>query len=63
MTKLTFKTKLILFFGIYLLFRISIFNINAAEWGDSYRILRATNFLEKNTTLRMRKGLLYILLS
>ena len=49
MTKLSFKTKLILFFGIYLLFRISIFNINAAEWGDSYRILRATNFLEKNT--------------
>jgi len=43
---LSFKSKLIIFFVIYFLFRIAIFNINSAEWGDSYRILRATNFLE-----------------
>jgi hypothetical protein len=49
MTKLTIKTKLIIFFVVYLLFRVSIFNINAAEWGDTYRILRATTFLEKSS--------------
>ena len=49
MTKLTIKTKLIIFFVVYLLFRVSIFNINAAEWGDTYRILRATTFLENSS--------------
>jgi len=44
-----FKSKLIVFFIFYFLFRILIFNINSAEWGDSYRILRATNFLEKGS--------------
>lgn len=47
--KFTFKTKLILFFVAYLIFRLAIFNVNSAEWGDSYRILRATNSLENFT--------------
>ena len=42
----TFKTKIIIFFLLYIVFRFAIFNINSAEWGDSYRILRATNFIE-----------------
>lgn len=42
----SFKIKLILFFVFYFIFRLAILNINSAEWGDSYRILRATSFLE-----------------
>jgi len=37
---------LLYFFIFYFLFRILILNFNSAEWGDSYRILRATSFLE-----------------
>lgn len=45
-SKFLLKNKYLLFFSLYFLFRISILNINSAEWGDSYRILRATNYLE-----------------
>lgn len=38
--------KYLLFIGFYLLLRIYLLNINSAEWGDSYRILRATTYLE-----------------
>jgi hypothetical protein len=31
--------------AIALLARVAMVNINAAEWGDSYRILRASNFI------------------
>jgi len=47
--KINFKNKLIIFFGIYILFRFFIFNINSAEWGDSYRILRATSSIENGS--------------
>ena len=47
--KFSFKNKFTIFFFIYLIFRIIIFNINSAEWGDSYRILRATNFIENGS--------------
>lgn len=32
-------------FALFLLIHVLFFNINAAEWGDSYRILRAAEFL------------------
>lgn len=38
--------KILLFFIFYFIFRVIFFDINSAEWGDSYRILRATSFLE-----------------
>ena len=40
------KYKYIIFIFLYLVFRLFILNINSAEWGDSYRILRATEHLE-----------------
>lgn len=41
------KHKWIIFFLlIYTLLRILFINVNSAEWGDSYRILRATEFLQ-----------------
>lgn len=41
--------KILIFFALYFVFRILIVNFNSAEWGDSYRILRATAFLENNS--------------
>jgi 4-amino-4-deoxy-L-arabinose transferase-like glycosyltransferase len=44
------RNKWILFFlSVYLLIRIIFLNTNSAEWGDSYRILRATEFLQNFT--------------
>jgi hypothetical protein len=34
-----------LFIILYLVLRLFLLNINSAEWGDSYRILRATEYL------------------
>ena len=41
--------KLVFLVGItlILLARILLININSAEWGDSYRILRASNFVQQ----------------
>lgn len=38
-----------IFLFFYLIFRVLIINTNSAEWGDSYRILRATEFLQNYT--------------
>ena len=38
-----------IFLFLYLIFRIFILNTNSAEWGDSYRILRATEYLQTFT--------------
>lgn len=35
-----------IFLFFYLIFRILIINTNSAEWGDSYRILRASEYLQ-----------------
>lgn len=46
--KLMQRTKnysLIFLITTLLILRVSITNINKAEWGDSYRILRASNFI------------------
>ena len=43
------KYKYIIFIILYLVFRVAILNINSAEWGDSYRILRATDYLKSFT--------------
>lgn len=37
----------IIIFLVSLLLHIGFFNINAAEWGDSYRILRASEFVRE----------------
>jgi hypothetical protein len=42
--KTTFSRLLI--FSAFILLHILFFNINAAEWGDSYRILRASEFIK-----------------
>ena len=46
MLKLFWKYRYVFFIITYLLLRLFLLNINAAEWGDSYRILRATHYLE-----------------
>lgn len=38
-----------IFLFFYLIFRIFIINTNSAEWGDSYRILRASEYLQTFT--------------
>ena len=42
----TIEYKVFIFLAFYLIFRLFILNINNSEWGDSYRILRATEYLE-----------------
>jgi len=37
---------ILIFLLLYILLRIIFINVNSAEWGDSYRILRATEFLQ-----------------
>lgn len=36
-------------YGIFLIIHIALFNVNVAEWGDSYRILRASEFIRQGT--------------
>jgi 4-amino-4-deoxy-L-arabinose transferase-like glycosyltransferase len=52
MKYMTSRLKTILFdkrtaFGVFILLHIFLFNINTAEWGDSYRMLRASEFIRK----------------
>ncbi|MFZ2664606.1 MAG: glycosyltransferase family 39 protein, partial [Patescibacteria group bacterium] len=44
--KISFK---IIIFSFFVLLHLFLFNINTAEWGDSYRILRASEFVRKGT--------------
>jgi 4-amino-4-deoxy-L-arabinose transferase-like glycosyltransferase len=44
--KIIKKNSIAVFFIIYFIFRISILNFNSAEWGDSYKILTATEYLK-----------------
>jgi hypothetical protein len=48
-TNFLIKYKYLIFIILYLVFRVAILNINSAEWGDSYRILRATDYLKSFT--------------
>lgn len=34
-------------FGLFVLLHVFLFNVNVAEWGDSYRILRASNYIQR----------------
>ena len=43
------KNKYIVFFSLYLIARVLLLNVNSAEWGDTYRILRASNYLQQLT--------------
>lgn len=36
-------------FLLFVVLHIALFNINAAEWGDSYRILRASEFIREGS--------------
>lgn len=47
--KENYKTVLIFLFAIFVAVHIFLFNINASEWGDSFRILRASEFLKGGT--------------
>lgn len=41
------KTLLVTFFTLLAVGRMLLTNVNSAEWGDSYRILRASNFVRE----------------
>ncbi len=45
--KITCADKLI--FSLFFILHISLFGINVVEWGDSYRILRAANYIKSFT--------------
>jgi hypothetical protein len=50
LNKITFFKKIPRVFYIYFIFiflHVALFNINVAEWGDSYRILRASEFIRE----------------
>lgn len=49
MKKLLANNWLILLFFLFTLTHLVLLNINAAEWGDSYRILRASQFVKHFT--------------
>lgn len=38
-----------LIFGLFLVAHVLVINVNNVEWGDSYRILRASNYLRSGT--------------
>lgn len=44
---LSFNKYFWLIFSLFLLLHILLFNVNVAEWGDSYRILRAARFVKE----------------
>lgn len=51
-SKITLFKKIPVHYYLYLIFilvHIGIFNINTAEWGDSYRILRASEFIRSGS--------------
>jgi hypothetical protein len=35
----------LIIFGVFLFLHLALINVNAAEWGDSYRILRASEYI------------------
>lgn len=43
-----FKKTEILIFSCFVLLHVFLLNINVAEWGDSYRILRASEYIRNN---------------
>ncbi len=43
--KLNIKNSVVVIFLLFLFLHIALFNINVAEWGDSYRILRAAEYI------------------
>ncbi len=45
--KINIKNSHFLIFGLFLVFHLALFNINAVEWGDSYRILRASEYIRE----------------
>ena len=45
MLKNVFKNKTVLVFLLFLLIHLLLLNVNTAEWGDSYRILRASEYI------------------
>lgn len=50
--KITFFRKIPVHFyayAIFLIVHVALFNINVAEWGDSYRILRASEYIRQGT--------------
>jgi len=49
MLKKITSNKILIIFTIFLLIHLLLLNINFAEWGDSYRILRASEFLRNGT--------------
>jgi len=49
MLKKTILSKTLIIFASFVLIHLLLLNVNFAEWGDSYRILRASEFLRKGT--------------
>lgn len=43
------QSRIFFIFTVFLLLHIFFLNINTAEWGDSYRILRASKFVRNYT--------------
>ena len=50
MTNFVQKNFFYIFFALFLAVHLVLFNINVAEWGDSYRILRASTFIREDFT-------------
>jgi len=49
MLKRITSNKIRFIFAAFLVFRLFLLNINYAEWGDSYRILRASEFIRSGS--------------
>ncbi len=47
--KKIFKNYSLIIFAIYILLHSALLSINTAEWGDSYRILRASEYIREFT--------------
>lgn len=41
--------KKLLIYAFFIVLHVSLFNINAVEWGDTYRILRASEFIRQGS--------------
>ncbi len=50
LNKIYLNLKPIHIFALFVFFHLLLLNFNAAEWGDSYRILRATEFIKNDFT-------------
>ena len=49
MLKNTISNRIIIIFLVFFALHVCLININYAEWGDSYRILRASEFIRKGS--------------